>query len=250
MPEKTNMEMLKGVGRRFLMLDPIPTEYSPMIVKHPFTDCGHVYIPNEQGNGFNFVNIMSDKEGRMRWQEYVNRLINDAKDPAHLFMHITKSYKFAFIKYAKPYLSKDDFSEYLVNAWVMTEAPNSDPNFTKKQLVGLFKDANPQVLMNEEEFKIFEGLEETMLVYRGVTSHNDRNIKALSWTLDIDKAEWFAKRFGEEGKVYQGIIDKPNVLAYFNHRGESEIIVNPYYLRNIEIYDNLAIGPNMDMQIQ
>ena len=66
-------------------------------------------------------------------------------------------------------------------------------------------------------------LPETLTVYRGVTSHNSRNIKALSWTLDRDKAEWFAHRFDENGTVYEAEIDKKYVLAFFASRNEAEV---------------------------
>ena len=50
----------------------------------------------------------------------------------------------------------------------MCESPNNDPNFTQKQMLGLFKKADPQVLMDEDEYKQFQALEDTLVVYRGV----------------------------------------------------------------------------------
>ena len=76
-------------------------------------------------------------------------------------------------------------------------------------------------------------MDDTVTIYRGVTSHNQTNIKALSWTLDRDKAEWFAHRFGENGTVYEAQIDKENILALFNGRNEAEVIVDPRHLKNI-----------------
>ena len=80
-------------------------------------------------------------------------LIENAETPRHIYMMLTKSYRFAFLKYAMPYFSQKDFSEYLANAWVMCESPNNDPNFTQKQMLGLFKKADPQVLMDEDEYR-------------------------------------------------------------------------------------------------
>ena len=54
-------------------------------------------------------------------------LIENAETPRHIYMMLTKSYRFAFLKYAMPYFSQKDFSEYLANAWVMCESPNNDP---------------------------------------------------------------------------------------------------------------------------
>lgn len=52
--------------------------------------------------------------------------------------------------------------------------------------------------------------------------------------MDYDKAEWFFKRFGEAGTVYEAQIEKAHILAYFNRKNESEIIVYPEYLLAIE----------------
>ena len=87
--------------------------------------------------------------------------------------------------------------------------------------------------MNQEERAAYKSLEDIVTVYRGVTSYNVKNVKALSWTLDRDTAEWFAHRFGEEGTVYEAQIPKEHILAYFNGRNESEVVVDPKYLEQI-----------------
>lgn len=81
--------------------------------------------------------------------------------------------------------------------------------------------------------------------YRGVTSYNAKNIKALSWTLDRDTAEWFAYRFGEEGTVYEAQIQKEHILAFFNGRNESEVVVDPKYLEQIMESPEPEIGMRM-----
>lgn len=103
-------------------------------------------------------------------------LIENAETPRHIYMMLTKSYRFAFLKYAMPYFSQKDFSEYLANAWVMCESPNNDPNFTQKQMLGLFKKADPQVLMDEDEYKQFQALEDTAVGLRRRTGSAGRSI--------------------------------------------------------------------------
>ena len=98
--------------------------------------------------------------------------------------------------------------------------------------------------MNEEEYAAYRSLENPVTVYRGVTPYNAKNIKALSRTLDRDTAEWFAHRFGEEGAVYKAQIPKEHILAYFNGRNESEVVVNPQYLEQI------MEAPEPEMEIQ
>ena len=129
----------------------------------------------------------------------------------------------------------------------MCESPNNDPNFTQKQMLGLFKKADPQVLMDEDEYKQFQALEDTLVVYRGATSYNANRVKALSWTLDREKAEWFAHRFDEDGAVYEAKIDKAHVYAFFSSRNESEVIVDPAFLNELAEVQTEDEGLSMTM---
>lgn len=231
MRKQTDLAAMKQLARVFLMMDPEPTSFSPVIIKHPFTDSGIVTV--RSGNEYRAADITADEAVRSQWREQMASLIENAETPRHIYMMLTKSYRFAFLKYAMPYFSQKDFSEYLANAWVMCESPNNDPNFTQKQMLGLFKKADPQVLMDEDEYKQFQALEDTLVVYRGVTSYNANRVKALSWTLDREKAEWFAHRFDEDGAVYEAKIDKAHVYAFFSSRNESEVIVDPAFLNEL-----------------
>lgn len=98
----------------------------------------------------------------------------------------------------------------------------------------MFKNAEPSVLMEKGELEELKALDDIVTVYRGVTSYNANNIKALSWTLSYDTAEWFAHRYDEDGKIYQAQIDKSHIYALFNGRNESEVIVDPQFLTDIE----------------
>ena len=101
--------------------------------------------------------------------------------------------------------------------------------------------------MDADELRQLQELDETVTIYRGVTPYNQKNIKALSWTLDRDKAEWFAHRFGEDGTVYEAQIDKEHILALFTGRNEAEVIVDPRQLKEITISEELEQGPTMTM---
>ena len=148
-------------------------------------------------------------------------------------MMVTKSYKLAFLKHALPYLSEQDTASLLAQTWIIAEAPNSDPNINKRELITLFRSVDPKKLMDEEEYKLFYSLDNVVTIYRGVTSHNAKNVRALSWTLDRATAEWFATRFNEQGTVYEAQIDKQHICAVFLGRNEAEVIVDPKYLQGI-----------------
>ncbi|MBQ7827928.1 MAG: hypothetical protein IJY39_07065 [Clostridia bacterium] len=228
----TDLGEIKKLARMFVHLDIQNTEYSPLIVKHPFTDSGMVAYRTEDG-GIAQADITSDPEALKLWQDEKIRQIKEARTPHEISFMITKSYSLAFLKYAAPHLSSKDLSEMLADVWVRTESPNNDPNMSKNRLLSLFKKAVPKFLMNDDEYDEFQALDDTVTVYRGVTSHNAKNVKALSWTLNYDTADWFAHRFGEDGTVYEAQIDREHIYAYFNRRNEHEVIVDPKYLMDI-----------------
>jgi len=66
-----------------------------------------------------------------------------------------------------------------------------------------------------------------LTLYRGESSKSSNVKRALSWTLDRDKAIWFAKRFNfsGEGYVYNAKTNISHVIAYINDRSEEEILV-------------------------
>lgn len=211
------------------MIDIETTAYSPIIVTHPFTDSGIVGFSGSDMP----ENIMENHDALLRWQKQIKKQINESDSADRIFLLLTKPYRLVFLKYAEPYLSQKDYSQILCDVWIQTEAPHSDPNFSTSDLVKLFKKADPAFLMKEDEYECFEGLDDTLTVYRGVTPHNADNLKGLSWTLNPKTAEWFANRFGEDGTVYEAQIAKAHIYAYFSSRGESEIIVDPRYLTDI-----------------
>jgi hypothetical protein len=64
-------------------------------------------------------------------------------------------------------------------------------------------------------------------VFRGESSKSTPYDKAFSWTLDIDVAARFATRFNEDGKIYQGFVNKNDILCYLSDRKEKEVLVSP-----------------------
>ncbi len=56
----------------------------------------------------------------------------------------------------------------------------------------------------------------------------------ISWTLDREKAEWFATRFTEDGVVYSAKVKSNDILYYISDRGEKEVIVDPKRLMQVE----------------
>lgn len=220
------------MAHTFLMLDIQPTKMSPIAVSHPYTDSGLVGLRGENGT-MEIGNLMDDPNALKKWRMALKKQINEAKSPFDLFMLITKPYKLGFLKHAAPLLSEQDAALFLSQAWIISEAPNLDPNWSKRGLLSLFRAIDPQKLMSGEEYALFRGLDDVVTIYRGVTSYNAKNIKAMSWTLDRDTAEWFAHRFGEDGTVYKAQIAKEHIYAVYTGRNESEVIIDPKHLMGL-----------------
>lgn len=231
--ENTDLQGIKDLAQSMLYMDIKHTKLSPLVVKHPFTDNGVSAIKTK--SGIQMVDLLKEDDLKL-WREQQSFIIDQARSAQEIQRMITNSYAFAFLKYAKSYLSKADLSELLAVAWVGTEQPHLDPNITRPQMVSLFKKCDPEHLMDENELAAFRSLNDTLTIYRGVTSINEKIVaKSLSWTLDRTVAEWFATRYDQQGSVYQSTISKSHVFALFQGREEAEVIVDPKHLENITL---------------
>lgn len=100
--------------------------------------------------------------------------------------------------------------------------------------------------------------DEPIDVYRGVTGRQSYLGRGMSWTLDLDKARWFAHRHdhlthpmfqGEhpiEPTVWQAIASPAAILALFYMQVEREVVVNPRRLRQVRI---LETGETTDVML-
>lgn len=237
MRKKTDLDKVKQTAIALLYTEINETAYSPAIVKHPFTDYGVAGLPDDNG-GIQTCNLLDDLGAQFEWRKYVEWQIYNADDAYDIYMMVTKPYALTYLKFAMPDLSREDMSKILASAWVKSEAPHQDVNVSVNQLLRMFKQADPAHLMDENDYIKLKSLSDTVTVYRGVTSYNAKRVKALSWSLNQETAEWFAHRFEEDGKVYRAQISKDHIYAYFSRRNEFEVIVDPAYLSNIrEILD-------------
>lgn len=72
-------------------------------------------------------------------------------------------------------------------------------------------------------------------VYRGAAMGIKRS---LSWSADRQRAEWFAERWKapvDGGELYEVDIMKKNVLIWLKQSRESEIILDPLFIKSAEI---------------
>lgn len=238
---KTDLQRVKTLTKALLHMEPEMTEFSPMIVHHPFTNSSVVGLRDEQGD-LRIGNILESTEDKMQWQKQMEKIIDGTSNVLCLYHLIEKPYVLGFLKYAAPYLAKEEFSTILADAWIRSEQPNHDPNLPQSRLLAMFRAADPAILMDDEERKLLDTLEDTVTVYRGVHSAKSNGVNAMSWTLDKDTADWFAGRYGRQGFVYEAKINKEHIHALFLGRNESEVIVDPKYLTDITQVQSMEQG--------
>lgn len=229
MLKTTDLNGVKETALSFLNIDIKETPISPIIVDHPIFESGIIALGSE------VINILT-LDGLKKVNDSYTKKIKSSKDLFSVYIIIRRAYRLTFLKYIKPYLSIEDFSKLLADAWVSSENPNQDVNCSLSLLTRWFKESDNQILMDEEDYEVYCNLPDQFQIYRGVAV--GRNPKGLSWTPNYEKAVWFSKRFDREDKkgyVQAATVKKEKVLAYFNTRGEDEIVVNTRDLIGIDI---------------
>ena len=90
-----------------------------------------------------------------------------------------------------------------------------------------------EAMMDAEERTQFAALPETLRVYRGIDADQGTRY-GRSWTLDRDKAVWFATRFAPEcSLLLTATVERSDIIALLLGRGESEVLVNPADLTEV-----------------
>ena len=95
-------------------------------------------------------------------------------------------------------------------------------------------------LMDPESAAEFAAMPEVITVYKGF-HRGYRYDDDYSFTLSPKTAEWFARRFDRPApKVLTGLVQKGDVLAYMDQRGEKEILIEPC-LVDVQKVKNLRV---------
>lgn len=212
----TDLEEVRRIAISLLYMDIDFNDEFPFLCSHPFTNC-----PYFMYNG-KVMSFQNNAEVQEYWRNEVKNKINKSNLQT-IFAMVNKPYKLCFIKFVEPFLSKSDFSELLGEAWIVEENPNTDVNVPLSTLVSWFKKTDKKALMQEKDYNGYCSLPEELVIYRGVGTKTNPN--GLSWTLNKKTALWFANRFNNEsGYILKTKIKKSDTFAYFNGRGEKEIV--------------------------
>lgn len=231
--KKTDMKAIRDIAKCFLYVDIQETQF-PFIASHPFTNNWITLLGSTEGHNKNNDELVDlhDEENLKKWRKMIEERI-DKDNLTYILMMMNKPYILNFLEFAEQYISDEDLGTVLNNFWQHIEQISL--NNSNRMLLKLFKRADKNTLMQDEERLIFNNLPEQVTIYRGVTNYNKRNKKALSWTLDREQAEWFANRYNTgTGEVWTMTVPKERILCCFEGR-EKEVIVNLYRLKDKDI---------------
>jgi len=99
----------------------------------------------------------------------------------------------------------------------------------------------PKLMMDTDELGFYSQLPQEITIWRGIRVEeelDEENI-GFSFTLDKERAEWFAKRFSQDGigtpMLIEAKVDKDDILSVFLNRGEEEVLVSPDNIQVISI---------------
>ena len=204
---------IKEVAKMLLYTSIVPDEDFGFLIHHPFFRNRVIFIDNEM------VDVIENQD---RCKEYMLDLIDEANNIEKLLIYMDKAYHMLFFKYMNEFLDEKEFAEYLSHIWVMSENPNQDINVSLKEIKKWFKKANKEYLMTKDDYEYYKNLPDKIKIYRGVAK--GRNPKGISYTDEKETAEWFMNRFGKDGYLIEKEVDKKDIAAYFNTRGEKEIV--------------------------
>jgi hypothetical protein len=157
----------------------------------------------------------------IRKQERLKEFENDKNFECYLFL-IEKPFRVtSFSELVKQNKIKRLSKKYWkILSFLWTDSENIFQN--KELWDDLLKDkTNSHFFMSKNDLNFFNSLENEFMVYRGYTHWEN----GYSYSLDKDRAVFFANRFGQNGKVKEMLVKKEDVFAYTNSREENEIII-------------------------
>jgi len=198
-------------------LEPLREDLKPYLTEGPLGPMFHHPF---------MVELVCDVNRAARINSYVGvveretqEALKNKKWGRYVFRH-ERPYRVEALLRVVDQLPDEEYWPLVGEVWVDSE--NIWQNLDK--WVGLLSSVRPQrhLMMTEEERAALGALPDRLTIYRGCTPQNRRG---LSWTLDRDKALWFAKRFRQDGSVVTQRVFKRQVVAHFTGRGESEVVV-------------------------
>lgn len=144
---------------------------------------------------------------------------------ANLIWHYEKAHRLNIFLDVQCYLTANEYWKILREIWVCSENNWQDLDAWKLCLFQTKRTCGQILFMTEDDYQFYENLPEEFEVHRGYQPGLNKD--GLSYTLDKQKAFWFANRCGHQGKVASHTVSKNMIFAYLSGGNESEIILKP-----------------------
>ena len=234
MGKNVDFESIKATALAMVRVEPTRAEGNfGFLVYHPYYNSMFLSLYDKDTNTFEPINCF-DEEKYPRWIEFMEGRIKSLDNIYQIFMQMNSAYLMNFLRLTYQYFNNDyeELAKALRYCWSYQEFPNWTERGRSLQSVKKLFRITRKYFMEPEEQEYYDTLPEVVTVYRG-QSHDGKYYNALSWTDDLEKATWFAKRF-EGGKLFKATIEKKYIFAFNNERGESELILDYTKLNELE----------------
>ena len=179
-------------------------------IQHPLVIGDLGMMPNSYYN----KQLIRKKERLMEFE-------NNNEFESYLFL-IEKPFR---VKFFSDLVKQNKIKKFSKKYWRILSSlwTDSENIFQNKELWDdLLKDkTNSHFFMSKKDLEYFNSLPNEFMVYRGYVHWEN----GYSYSLDRERAVWFAERFGQNGLVKERLVKKEDVFAYINSRKENEIIV-------------------------
>ena len=159
--------------------------------------------------------------------------IDDAKNLFQCIHIINKGNRCDYLNFLHKYevITDQECADMVYSIWTMQER-FYECGMAKTKLIRFMKIADKEISLPDSIEQLSD--DDMVTIYRGVRVNN---YKGLSWTIDKQRAEWFAKRFGingEKGYVFTGLINKKDIIAFFDSRNEEEVVCDYRKIKDIQ----------------
>ncbi len=107
-----------------------------------------------------------------------------------------------------------------------------EAGYKPKQIAEMFDAASPEDVMGKDDYSVFLELPDVVQIFRGTAGQTPKGVRyGMSWTRNREVAEKFASWHQTDqikpAQVWSGSVKRSDILAYFDARGEDEIVVRP-----------------------
>lgn len=156
----------------------------------------------------------------------------EERDWRNVFLLVHKPYLIDQLLEIEDDLNDEEYWHWMGVVYRRLEVHSSDTYL----IAGMLRNPRPgrQHLMDEKERQFLAELPDEITIYRGY----DFNQQGWAWTLNPEKAEFFARRasfFGSESFVATAVVKTNDIIAYIGSREEDEIVIDPAHLDIVEV---------------